>query len=329
MIFTERNHMKKVIKATVIAANLVCCAYSFPAFSQEKATVATSYEVTKEQFEVLRKSMLDESPDELKKLIQNGLDVNTTYQCNSLLNLAIKRIAIAFGAATMTISPDESLDKIKILIAAGADVNKEPCSTLSVTPLIAAIQLPFYIDELESGVYKAINDVAKTEYKKCDMNSNPSACREQIKEAMDRSKYVMGQAYKSSREAFRPYYMNTIKLIVENGADVNKKDSKGRTAIHAAAILPEKFSIEPLKYLIEKGANVNAQDNKGNTALFSASGGLNKKAVQLLIDAGADTSIWNYEGLQYDEVIGKNVRNYMDEDGKIHKQDAEEPSYFN
>lgn len=321
--------MKKVFRVTTFAASLVCGAYSFPAFSQEKTTVATSHEVTKEQFEVLSKSMLDESPDELKKSIQNGLDVNTTYQCNSLLNLAIKRIAIAFGAATMIISPDESLEKIKILIDAGADVNKEPCSTLSVTPLTAAIQLPFYIDELENGVYKAINNVAKTEYKKCETNSNPTACHEQIKEEMDKSKYLIGQAYKSAREDFRPYYMNTIKLIVENGADVNKKDSKGRTSIHVAAILPEKFSIEPLKYLIEKGANVNAQDNKGNTALFSASGGLNKKAVQLLLDAGADTSIWNYDGLRYDEVIGKNVQNYLGDDGSVHKKDAEEPSYFN
>lgn len=321
--------MKKVIKATVIVASLVCCAYSFSAFSQEKATVATSYEVTKEQFDDLRKLLTQGTPDDLKKSIQNGLDIKTTYRCNSLLHLAIKNIAFAFGSTTMTISPDEALEKIKILIDAGADVNRQTCSTIAVTPLTAAIQLPFYIDELEKIVYQGINEYIKIEDKKCDVNSSPNACRKQIKENMDKSKYVIGQAYKSAREDFRPYYIKTIKLLVENGADVNKKDSKGNISIHTAALVPEKFSMESLKYLIAKGANVNAQNNKGNTALFIASGGLNKKAVQLLIDAGADTSIWNYEGLQYDEVIGKNVRNYMDEDGKIHKQDAEEPSYFN
>jgi hypothetical protein len=60
-----------------------------------------------------------------------------------------------------------------------------------------------------------------------------------------------------------------IDVILSAGADVNKKDENGRTALHHAMIsMP--FSVNSriiINKLLEKGANVNAVDNLGNTPL--------------------------------------------------------------
>lgn len=56
-----------------------------------------------------------------------------------------------------------------------------------------------------------------------------------------------------------PYLMDMLKLLVENGADINKKDTaRGRTALHHAVEIPAELTVEPIHYLIQKGANINS-----------------------------------------------------------------------
>ena len=55
-----------------------------------------------------------------------------------------------------------------------------------------------------------------------------------------------------------------VKLLVENGANVNTKNDSGKTPLHLAAFWGHN---EVAKYLIEKNADVNATTNKGRTAL--------------------------------------------------------------
>lgn len=89
--------------------------------------------------------------------------------------------------------------------------------------------------------------------------------------------------------------VNTIRMMLDHGADVNAVDPLGRTALMYAAssdLLP----LDAVKLLVEHGANVNAKDNHKNggdfglTALDIAKLHGDTPIVQYLIEAGAKTT---------------------------------------
>lgn len=63
--------------------------------------------------------------------------------------------------------------------------------------------------------------------------------------------------------------LEAVKLLLELGADVNARESGGRTALQGAAYGGED---EIIRLLASRGADVNAMDNYGRTALLIASG---------------------------------------------------------
>jgi len=83
-------------------------------------------------------------------------------------------------------------------------------------------------------------------------------------------------------KAGRPYFLYVIKLLVENGADVNAKTipgketgafmrdvrTKGETPLHRAAAFADEAMIE---YLIDHGADKQARDAHGNSPISWAS----------------------------------------------------------
>ena len=83
---------------------------------------------------------------------------------------------------------------------------------------------------------------------------------------------------------------------------INSVNGMKMAPIHLAAMNTEEITLEPLEYLIKNGADVNVTDAMGNTPLFYAFGSGNTKAVSLLIDAGADTTIKNKESNLYNEI---------------------------
>ncbi|MFZ0961010.1 MAG: ankyrin repeat domain-containing protein [Terriglobia bacterium] len=77
------------------------------------------------------------------------------------------------------------------------------------------------------------------------------------------------------------------KLLLSLGkADVNARDSSGKTALHRAVNNYEE-EIEVVKVLCENGADVSAKDSDGFTPLHEAAGG-KKDIVELLLAYGAD-----------------------------------------
>ena len=80
---------------------------------------------------------------------------------------------------------------------------------------------------------------------------------------------------------------DTVKLLLEKGANINTKDSEGWTPLHHAA---RSGNEEIIKLLLERGANVNATNNNGTTALMSAAWRGYVEIIKLLFANGADVS---------------------------------------
>ena len=85
-------------------------------------------------------------------------------------------------------------------------------------------------------------------------------------------------------EASAKGHTDTVKALLEQGADVNAKDNDGFTALMFAA---RDGQTDTVPALLAKGADVNAKDNDGRTALMRAKKKGHKEIVQLLKKAGA------------------------------------------
>jgi len=63
--------------------------------------------------------------------------------------------------------------------------------------------------------------------------------------------------------------IESLKLLIKAGGDINSKDSRGLTALHEAARWGWN---DVVQFLVESGADPNAKDNRGNTPIDSALG---------------------------------------------------------
>ena len=95
--------------------------------------------------------------------------------------------------------------------------------------------------------------------------------------------------------ACRSGYETIMKLLLDNGANVNDKTNDGQTALMYAS----QYKWDA-KWLLEKGANVNEKDKWGNTALTYAFDESNFDGVRLLLNHGSDINGLKYEFTGFD-----------------------------
>jgi ankyrin repeat protein len=90
-------------------------------------------------------------------------------------------------------------------------------------------------------------------------------------------------------------HFEVFRALVEAGGDVNKLDSRGKTALHSASY---HGLTEGVRYLcVERGdVNKSTTDGHGHTPLTLASVNGEVEAARVLLEAGADVSERNSEG---------------------------------
>lgn len=245
--------------------------------------------------------ILFDTLNSLKKVIYTKNQANKVYQCNTPLTLAIRGVLAIQELGEK--APQYAVDKMKYLISIGADPDQEICTKY---PLALVLSIPLELDGYEELAKQAIDEELKKGSEICNIPGiTPKPCKDITAEELKQVKKTLHESFSISQRMIFPYLMEMLSFLIDNGADINKKDSsRGRTALHNAVGFPSYFSIKPIKYLLDKGADINSRDFDGNTPLFLAKAINNQNAVRMLIEAGADTTIRNNEGLLYDEVIG-------------------------
>ena len=89
--------------------------------------------------------------------------------------------------------------------------------------------------------------------------------------------------------------------VSTNKNEVNNKNSEGWTALHIAAINSNKYSLETVKLLLDNGADINLTTVIGSTALMLATAYSNKgsslETVRLLLENGTNVNLATKDGL--------------------------------
>lgn len=91
---------------------------------------------------------------------------------------------------------------------------------------------------------------------------------------------------------FTPYHIESIKLLIASGANVNARDENGNTPLHQASMSFRGFTDLPeiIRILIAAGAKVDARNNEGATPLMRAASCNAVENAEALIAAGADVN---------------------------------------
>jgi ankyrin repeat protein len=100
--------------------------------------------------------------------------------------------------------------------------------------------------------------------------------------------------------ACRSGSIDTVRMLVNHGADVNPEDGD-QCALHAAA---STGNVEVLYELLNSGASVNAVDIASRTALFQASQSGQVEVVRTLLEHGADVNLRSIFGTALQEAFG-------------------------
>jgi len=83
-------------------------------------------------------------------------------------------------------------------------------------------------------------------------------------------------------------FYETVKLLLDRGADVNERDQVGTTALFWAA---HRRNLPMVRLLLDRGARVNARNSSGITPLMWAVLSEDPRVVHLLLEHGADVHV--------------------------------------
>jgi len=89
-------------------------------------------------------------------------------------------------------------------------------------------------------------------------------------------------------------HTETVRVLLERGADVNARDIDENTPLHKTAFMGR---IETVRVLLEKGADVHASNNERKTPLHYAAGNGHTEIVRALIERNMDVNAIDIPGI--------------------------------
>jgi ankyrin repeat protein len=165
-------------------------------------------------------------------------------------------------------------DIARLLVEKGADVHEK--DQFGYTPLHWAVMMGYReLTELLLAKGADPNAKGKAGETPLDFASYPGIARLLIEKGAELS---------SLQSAAFIGDLDKVKALIDEGTDVNKKDTVGVTALHAAVAGGHKDMTE---FLILKGADVSTSAMDGQTPLHWAADKGRRDIVELLIDKGA------------------------------------------
>lgn len=155
---------------------------------------------------------------------------------------------------------NNDVNAIQNLVSSGADVNSEDDQGLTV--LMCSVATPHSLDITRMLLEAGANVNARTE-------GGASALSYAV--------------FIGDTEA--------VRMLLEAGANVNIRDSLGRPFLNNVVQVQDNSDVICL--LLNAGVDIDAQDPIGTTALIQAARAKNSVAIDLLIEYGADATIFD------------------------------------
>lgn len=266
----------------------------------------------------LYKAILDSDIEYAIFLLNHGANLektNDTYYGNNIENKNLNQLHKGKSAAELIFN-ENNLEIVKQFINNNGILNYFLCYTIQKGNDIIS---KFLIDVIEnlnekSNCFYRYPLTHAVNYQKIDIidlllknNANPNiGC-------------VLHEACKNQN-------LKIVKLLVENGADVNLIDNNGQTALFNA-INAKNANKEIIRYLIGNGADIHKEDNNGISPLsFAESSKVSlvkilKEHVEIKLSENQDSNIVaNYQNL-LDKMVSQNkVINNLKDDVKSIKE---------
>lgn len=225
-------------------------------------------------------------------LLDRGADPNlkTTSTVYEIMNLGETR----YGCTPLHYAAWRgNVESVKLLLAKGADIeagNNKGNTPLAIAALMARNQVVEFL--IENGAnLNARNKNKEAPLFKAIYNIKEKWELETVKLLVDSGADLNFQNNFGDtvvHEAARYGEVETIEYLLEKGAPVNVRGYKGLTPLHEAA---DSFFLEQVEVLLKWNAKINTLDDSGNTPLMLAIKKRCAKTALFLIKAGADASI--------------------------------------
>ncbi len=201
----------------------------------------------------------------LEKMIKSELDLNMHDSHGN---------SLFYFALTNTRSPQI----LRFLADNGADLNT-PVPSTGETPLVYAVAAA---DRIQADAERVF-----------------------IGELSPRDREKMADDFKKVAAKEMKRAVETVRLLVDLGADINQETPLGTPLMKAAT---NAWNGEIVAMLLEAGADVNQEDQNGRTALFYAEAYGNSDISLQLIAAGADVYHTDVNGKTYIEAEKKDLQ---------------------
>ena len=235
-----------------------------------------------QQRKALHEAIKEKDAAQVRKLLAGGADVNAAYYGRIPLHEAVYR-------------RDKAI--IKLLLDSGADINRRDQNKTTALHMYvghAREWLPEK-DEAEEDVeiVRLLMARGASVESKNDRGNSP------IETAMSHSRpdlvevLLTGVKNITIHQAAYTGRWERIEFLLNNGADINQPDEKGRTALYHAACMANQLGI--VKRLIARGADITL-GWEDDTPLPGAVYLGHYDVAKVLIDSGADVNIQEHEG---------------------------------